>query len=78
MVSEEGLHAADDEIWCRKKDCMLQMTKYGFAGRITCCRLLNKAPEGLHAAYDEIWCQNKGYVLQIMKYGVRRRVTCCR
>ena len=37
MVSEEGLHAADDEMWYQK-DCMLQMMKYGVRRRITCCR----------------------------------------
>ena len=35
MVSEEGLHAADDEILCQK-DCMMQMMKYGVRRRDTC------------------------------------------
>ena len=61
MVSE-GLHVADDEIWCQKKDYMLQ---------------INMVSEGLHAADVEIWCQ-KGYMRQMMKYGVRRRDMCCR
>ena len=51
MASEEGLHAADEEIWCRKKGCvaddemwcqkkgyMLQMKKYGVRRWITCGR----------------------------------------
>ena len=65
MVSEEGMHAVDDEIWCQKKDCMLQIIKYGVRRRI--------AP-----AADEIWCQKKGCMLQMMTYGVRRRIACCK
>ena len=29
MVSEKGLYAADDEIWCQKKDYMQQVMEYG-------------------------------------------------
>ena len=63
--NSEGLHAADDEIWCQKKDCMLQMIKYGVRRRIA-------------AADDEIWCQKKDCMLQMIKYGVRRRDARCR
>ena len=38
MVSEGGLHAADDEILCQKNDFMLQMMKYGARRRVACCR----------------------------------------
>ena len=38
MVSEEGLHAADDDIWCQKKGYVLQIMKYGVRRRVMCCR----------------------------------------
>ena len=74
MVSEEGLHAAGDDIWCQK-DYMRQMMIYGIRRMITCCRLLNMASEVLHAADDEMWCQ-KDYMQQMMKYGIRRITSC--
>ena len=59
------MHAADDDIWCQKKDCMLQMIKCGVRRRIA-------------AADDEIWCQKKGCMLPMITYVVIRRVACCR
>ena len=62
MVSE-GLHVANNEIWCQKKGYVLQIMKM-------------VSEEGLHAAGDDIWCQ-KEYMRQMMKNGIRR-ITCCR
>ena len=37
-IESERLHAAVDEIWCQKKEYMLQMKKYGVRRRNTFCR----------------------------------------
>ena len=60
MVSEDGLHAADEDI---ESEEGLNAADDDIIS------------EGLHAAIDEIWCQKKGYMLQMKKYGVRRWIT---
>ena len=50
-MSQDGLHAADDEIWRQKKGYMLYMMLYGV--------------RGVHSADDEMWC-HKDYMLQII------------